>query len=171
MQQSSNVSVEHVVVRSSRPYAAVKAAIEAYLPSLADIGVLVAQLAAAKAPWEEIRRTIEQRMEPRGFSLFAAFDQGQLLALSGKPGKATQYVIGNPLLAIQMIEHEPQVALYAPLRLAVYETADGTTYVSYDSFTSLVGPYRHPAVVEVAAGVQRKLEDLVAAAVGEPGAR
>jgi uncharacterized protein (DUF302 family) len=167
MQRSSEVSVAHVVVKSSRPYAAVKAAVEAHLPSLADVNALVKQLAEAKAPWDEIRRTIEQRMGPGAFSLFAAFDQGQLLGLAGKPGKATQYVIGNPLLAIQMIEHEPQIALYAPLRLAVYETADGTTCVSYDSFTSLVGPYRQPAVAEVAAVVQRKLEELVAAAVGE----
>lgn len=76
-------------------------------------------------------------------------------------------MIGNPLLAIQMIEHEPQIALYAPLRLAVYETADGAVCVSYDRFTSLVAPYRRPAVAEVAAAVQRKLEELVAAAVGE----
>lgn len=74
MQQSSEVSVAHVVVKSSRPYAAVKAAVEAHLPSLADVTALVRRLAEAKAPWEEIRRTIEQRVGPGGFSLFATFD-------------------------------------------------------------------------------------------------
>jgi hypothetical protein len=38
-------------------------------------------------------------------------DPGSLLALRGKPVRAAQYAIGNPLLAIQMIEHAPEAAL------------------------------------------------------------
>jgi pimeloyl-ACP methyl ester carboxylesterase len=38
-------------------------------------------------------------------------EPGALLTLSGKPTRAAQYAIGNPLLAIQMIEHAPEVAL------------------------------------------------------------
>ena len=42
-----------------------------------------------------------------------------LLRLSGEPTRAAQYAIGNPLLAIQMIEQVKDTAFYAPLRLTL----------------------------------------------------
>jgi uncharacterized protein (DUF302 family) len=58
--------------------------------------------------------------------------------------------VGNPLLAIQMIEHVPEVALYAPLRLAVYEREQENTYVAYDRFSSLLSQYHRPEIASVA---------------------
>jgi hypothetical protein len=54
----------------------------------------------------------------------------------------SQYAIGNSLLALQMVEHLPEVALYAPLRLAVCEEDGGKTFVAYDCFSSLLSPYQ-----------------------------
>ncbi|MFL5702428.1 MAG: DUF302 domain-containing protein [Ktedonobacteraceae bacterium] len=36
----------------------------------------------------------------------------------------------------KMIEHAPEAALYAPLRLAVYENRAGKAFVAYERFTS-----------------------------------
>jgi uncharacterized protein (DUF302 family) len=60
-------------------------------------------------------------MGPSGFTIFAKAEQGQLLAFAGKPIRASHYAIGNPLLAIAMVEHAPEIALYAPLRITVYD--------------------------------------------------
>ena len=74
--------------------------------------------------------------------------------------------IGNPLLAIQIIEHVPEVALYAPLRVAVYERNDKTC-VAYDRFTSLLAQYQHPQVNSIAQLVEQKVEELVAQATAQ----
>jgi len=93
-------------------------------------------------------------------------EPGALLRLSGKPTRATQYAIGNPLLAIQMIEHAPEAALYAPLRLAVYENRAGKAVVAYERFTSQLAQYPNPEIAPVAQLVEQKLEELVAEATG-----
>lgn len=69
-----------------------------------------------------------------------------------------------------MIEHVPEVALYAPLRIAVYAGEGGTTFVAYDRFSSLLSEYQRPEIAAVAQLVEAKLEALVAEATGvEPG--
>ena len=111
-------------------------------------------------------QAIEKRLGTGGFSIFSKVEQGQLLSLAGKPRRVSQYAIGNPLLAIQMIEHVPEVALYAPLRLAVYEGEQGRTFVAYDRFSSLLSQYNRPEVTQIAQLVEQKLEALVAEATG-----
>ena len=61
--------------------------------------------------------------------LFDVQNHGQLLTLVDAPKKAKQYVIGNPLIAVQMTQHDIRAALYAPLRLLVYEATDQSVYV------------------------------------------
>lgn len=77
----------------------------------------------------------------------------------------SQYAVGNPLLAIQMIAHVPEVVLYAPLRLAV-GGGGGTTFVAYDRFSWLLSQYHRPEIAAVAQLVEQKLEALVAGATG-----
>jgi uncharacterized protein (DUF302 family) len=89
-----------------------------------------------------------------------------VLTLAGKPTRAVQYVIGNPLIAIQMIEHAPEAALYAPFRLVVYEDRAGTAFVAYDRFTSQLAQYPNPEIATVVRLVEEKLEALVAEATG-----
>jgi len=41
---------------------------------------------------------------PSGFMLLGTSDHGALLRLVGRPRKAVQYVVGNPLFAVEMTE-------------------------------------------------------------------
>ena len=75
----------------------------------------------AHPSWEQVPQAIEKKMGTSGFNIFCKVEHGQLLSLAGKVSRVSQYAIGNPLLAMQMVEHVSEVALYAPLRLAVYE--------------------------------------------------
>ncbi|MFL5660879.1 MAG: DUF302 domain-containing protein [Ktedonobacteraceae bacterium] len=65
-----------------------------------------------------------------------------------------------------MIEHAPEAALYAPLRLAVYENRAGKAFVAYERFTSQLAQYPNPEIPAVAQLVEQKLEGLVAKATG-----
>lgn len=168
MRQMTKNTVEHVVETTSRSYEQVKASLETQMNVLGNTDELMKQLVAAKASWDQVRETIEKRIGPSGFTIFGKVEQGQLLSLAGKPRRVIQYAVGNPFLAIQMIEHAPEIALYAPIRLAVYEAEDGKTCISYDRFTSVVAQYPHPEVARVAKQVEQKLEDLVTQAVLDP---
>jgi uncharacterized protein (DUF302 family) len=163
MRQTTRITIEHMVVASDRSYEQVIEALEAQLGLRAD--------------WEEIARTpngtfeqavqlVEQQLGTSGFTILSKIEPGALLTLSGKPTRAAQYAIGNPLLAIQMIEHAPEVAFYAPLRLVVYENRAGNAVVAYERFTSQLAQYPHPEIAPVAQLVEQKLEALVAQATG-----
>src|ERR1700751_894813 len=64
---------------------------------------------------------------PGGFMLFRTSDHGALLRLAGQKKKAVQYLLGNPLFAIQMTQHDIRAGLYAPLRVLLYEDERGKT--------------------------------------------
>ena len=102
---------------------------------------------------------------PSGFMLFRTSDHGALLRLAGQKKKAIQYLVGNPLFAIQMTQHDIRASLYAPLRVLIYENEEGKTCVEYDKPSSLFGQFGNAKVTEVATMLDRKLEQLVAKAI------
>ena len=126
MRQTTQITIEHIVVASDQSYEQVIEALEAQLGLSADWEKLQRELKTTNLSWEQAVQIVEQQLGTSGFTTLGKFDQGALLRLSGKPHEAAQYAIGNPLLAIQMIEHAPEVALYAPLRLAVTRIVQAT---------------------------------------------
>ncbi len=166
MRQTTQITIEHIVVVSDRSYERVIEALEAQLGPRADWEKIARALNTPTTSWEEAHQIIEQQLGTSGFTILSKIEPGALLRLSGKPTRATQYAIGNPLLAIQMIEHAPEAALYAPLRLVVYENRAGKAVVAYERFTSQLAQYPNPEIAPVAQLVEQKLEELVAEATG-----
>lgn len=96
--------------------------------------------------------------------IFFVFDHGAALNMVGARRKAKQYLIGNPLTAIQMSQHDIRAALYAPLRVLVYEHKPGQTVVEYDQPSSLFGQFGREDVTHVALTLDTKLERVIAQA-------
>ena len=96
--------------------------------------------------------------------IFSVFDHGAALNMVGARRNAKQYLIGNPLTAIQMSQHDIRAALYAPLRVLVYESKAGQTIVEYDQPSSLFGQFGREDVTQVALGLDAKLEHVIAQA-------
>jgi uncharacterized protein (DUF302 family) len=168
---TTQITIEHIVVASDRSYEQVIEALEAQLGLRADWDTIMRELITTNASWEQAVQIVEQQLGTSGFTLFTKIEQGALLTLGGKSTRAVQYAVGNPLLAIQMIEHAPEAALYAPLRLVVYENRAGQAVVAYERFTSQLAQYANPEIARVARLVEQKLEALVAIATGaEPDA-
>src|SRR3954470_17524050 len=63
---------------------------------------------------EKARAMLKSIVGPSGFVLFRKSNHGLYLRIKDKPRKAMQYLIGNPLFAIEMTEHAIGAALYAP---------------------------------------------------------
>ena len=99
---------------------------------------------------------------PSGFMLFATRDHGKLLRLFGQQRKAVQYVVGNPLFAVEMTRQAIGASLYAPLRVLICEAEDGKTCIEYDKPSSLFGQFGDERVGRMAAALDQKLEDLAA---------
>ncbi len=166
MRHTTPITIEHIVVASNQPYEKVSDVLEARLGSAENWEAIGEHLLAANASEEQVAQTIEEYLGTSGFTLFYKVEHSHLLALIGKTSRATQYTIGNPLLAIQMTRHLPEAGLYAPLRLVVYEDEQGSTFLAYDSFVSLLAQYQREEITQVARVVEQKLETLVNEVLG-----
>jgi uncharacterized protein (DUF302 family) len=159
----SRFTVEHVRLATDKPFEEVA---EAFLRQLGRFDPDAYKALAAEGDVEGVRARIEAMAGPSGFMLFGTNDHGALLRLAGRKRKATQYVVGNPLFALQMTQHDVRASLYAPLRVLIYESEEGRTCLEYDRPSSLFGQFGNAQVAGVAAMLDRKLEALVAAATG-----
>src|SRR5947207_1400282 len=146
MRHTTQITIEHIVVASDRSYEQVLEALEAQLGLRADWENSARALITPNTSWEQAVQIVEQQLWTCGFTILSKIEPGALLRLSGKPMRAIQYAIGNPLLAIQMIEHVPEAALYAPLRLVVYENRAGNAVVAYEVFPSKLAKYPTPEI-------------------------
>jgi uncharacterized protein (DUF302 family) len=90
--------------------------------------------------------------------IFSVFDHGAALNMVNARQNAKQYLIGNPLTAIQMTERDIRAALYAPLRVLVYGQGKERTVVEYDQPSSLFGQFGQEDVTQVGRTLDDKLE-------------
>ena len=78
--------------------------------------------------------------------------------MGSKTRKAVQYEIGNPLTATRMTRHRMAAALYAPLRVLLYENETGRAVFEYDGPSSLFGQFGDERVTAVARELDASLE-------------
>ncbi len=157
---NSHFQVDHVRLEATNPFEEVTKAFERQLGRF-DPNVLRAATEAGNA--EAAKAKIAAMAGPSGFMLFGTQDHGALLRLAGQNRKAIQYVVGNPLVALQMTQHDIRASLYAPLRVLIYEDEQGRTCVEYDRPSSLFGQFGDDRIAPTAAMLDRKLEGLVSA--------
>ena len=103
------------------------------------------------------------RRGARNCFVFLKRDHGALVQVTGRPAKALQYEIGNPLTAMRVTRRQLSAALYAPLRVVLYENAAGGATFEYDRPSTLFGQFGDEALTAVGREVDAELEDYSAA--------
>jgi uncharacterized protein (DUF302 family) len=159
--QETTFTVAHIRQTTDKPFDEVTKAVER---QLGRFDLAVYQALATDGDTAAAKAKIEAMAGPSGFMLFATHNHGALLRLAGQKHKAVQYIVGNPLFAFQMTQHDIRASLYAPLRVLVYEGEAGQTCVEYDKPSSLFGQFDDDRINAVAVMLDKKLEALVATA-------
>jgi uncharacterized protein (DUF302 family) len=148
---SRTIAVEHIRISSRRPFAEVRRNLENIVPKL-DTGI-----AEVLRSGDRERAKIYEDNGP-GLSIFEERDHGSLLPIWGKRRNAVQYEIGNPLTASKMTRHHLAAALYAPLRVVLFEDEQGRGIFEYDRPSSFFGQYGDERVTEVGRYLDATLE-------------
>ena len=152
------VQVEHVRIESTKPFAEVKAALERLVPPLDPT------IPEALRQGDIVRANEALQRGPE-LAIFSARDHGGLLRTAGLARKALQYEIGNPLTATRMTHHRLSAALYAPLRVLLYENEAGRAVFEYDRPSSLFGQFGDERVTAVGRELDTSLESVLTQAV------
>jgi len=151
------VHVEHIKIESSKPFSEVKAALDELVPPL-DPTIPEALRQG------DIGRAKEALQRGPELAIFGSRDHGGLLRVAGLARRAVQYDIGNPLTATRMTQHHLPAALYAPLRVVLYQKEDGRAVFEYDRPSSLFGQFGDERVAAVARELDASLEHVLAEA-------
>lgn len=165
MQSSiTHVTTEHVEVASKKPFDDTVKALSAELGK-ASTEKLMDRLAGSPT-WDAYAKQCRDFAGRSHLIEVGHLNWGDVLTLSGVPTKARCFIVGNPLTAQRLLAAGgPDVALYLPTKLLVYEAEDGSVYVAYEKFVPIMARRAIPELDKVAQAIDSVLENLVAAAV------
>ena len=148
---SRTIAVEHIRISSGRAFGEVQQKLERTVPKLDP------SIAEALRSGDRERAKDYDENGPK-LSIFGVRDHGALLQISGRRRNALQYEIGNPLTASKMTRHRLPAALYAPLRVVLFEDEQGRGVFEYDKPSSFFGQYGDERVTEVGRYLDATLE-------------
>jgi hypothetical protein len=144
------IAVEHVRIESVKSFADVRTALERTVPHLNPS--LVTALGEG-----DVERAAREKMEGPELSIFLVRDHGALLKIAGKARNALQYDIGNPITVSLMTRYRLAAALYAPIRVVLYENDAGHGVFEYDQPSTTFGQFGDERVTAVARGLDAAL--------------
>ena len=151
--------VEHVTVTTPKPYAAVKQDLEGRIGRLDDsIRTLLRENRV-----DELRAALTRAAGKDGLVLHYTGLHGDWLILKGARQNVTEYFIGNVLSAVEMTSVNKAAGLYAPLRIVLYENAQGGSTIEYDKPSTQLSQYHSPAIDAVGRSLDDRLARLVTA--------
>ena len=151
---SQTIEIEHIRISSRRPFAVVRQKLEGTVPKLDT------RIAEALRSGDQKGAKDYEENGPK-LSIFGERDHGALLQIAGSTRNAIQYDIGNPLTASKMTRHQLPAALYAPLRVVLFEDEHGRGIFEYDRPSSFFGQYGDDRVTEVGRYLDTTLEGVL----------
>src|SRR5229473_4347210 len=156
----SKLEIERFTLSSSKPFDQVVAALNSAVghPDMAEFWKSTHQ-AQSDA---ELQNTIEKGLGRTGLTLFVEFDHGAVVrsGTNRATPRMMRFLIGNPLIMRQMVQHVPDAGAYAPVTILIDERPDGV-HLSYDRMASLLAAYGNPDALQVAKHLDNKVETLL----------
>ncbi len=154
------ISVQRFSVVSSLPFDEVVAKLEARIGH-PDTSLFRKEIASAQNE-AEFTEVVNKAIGPAGLMEFIRFDLNRALRhqVGPKAPRSFRFVVGNPLIMVQMVRHVPDAGSYAPVTILVDERADGV-HLSYDRMASLLAPYGNSEALRVAKDLDDKVEILL----------
>jgi len=119
------------------------------------------ELIERQAPWPEVVADVTASA-PYDFLLYWKLDLAPMMNLAGVRQRATEYLMGNHVIAETMYRHDPAAALYVPLRCAIYEADGGTQFTIEQPSATLAGLDRDE-ITQVGIDLDHKLARLLTA--------
>jgi uncharacterized protein (DUF302 family) len=159
----SKIEVERFTLSSSTPFDQVVAALNSAVghPDMSEFWKSTDRAQSVA----ELQSTIEKGLGRTGLMLFVEFDHGAIVrkGTGRDTPRMIRFVIGNPLIMRQMVQHVPDAGSYAPVTILIDERPDGV-HLSYDRMASFLAPYQNAAALNVARELDAKVEALLASA-------
>ncbi len=109
------IEMERFSLTSSKPFDQFVAALDASIghPDMAEFGKSTHEASS----YAELKRAVEKGLSEAGLMLFMQLDHGAVVRKETGRGtpRIIRFVIGNPLIMMEMVKHVPDAGSYAPV--------------------------------------------------------
>ncbi|MFM0278212.1 DUF302 domain-containing protein [Paraburkholderia sediminicola] len=126
-----------------------------------------AAVAALAGQPREAAAAIQGMEGDQGLMIFFTLDHGRALTMVGQSRKVIRFILGNPLVAIQMTRHDVRAGQYVPLTLIAYEEEENRVRIEYDQPSSLLEVCENADVDQIARELDTKLLLVVEHAIND----
>jgi uncharacterized protein (DUF302 family) len=116
------------------------------------------------APYEQVALRVKEALTNEGFGILSEIDVQATLKEKLGVDRGNYLIIGacRAPLAKVALEAEPDLGLFLPCNVIVYEAADGTHVNAIDP-EKMLGALKNPTLDEVAADVKERFTRVIAA--------
>jgi uncharacterized protein (DUF302 family) len=162
---TNQIHVERFSVISSHPFDLVVAAFEKAVGH-PEMNSFITRVNAALS-FAELEKTVRSAVGPSDLMEFARMDLGAVLRKKNenRARRSVRFIVGNPVIMSQMVEHVPDAGSYAPVTVLIDERNDGV-HLSYDRMASFLASYGNADALKVARDLDAKVEALLVASAG-----
>ena len=157
---SIDCSISHVNVATGLPYDQLIPAFEASLGKWDPIAG--EPLWKEKASWPAVETAIARMAEPFGLMVMVKIDQGRITSRWGKSKMCSLYLVGNPVIANQIIDIDLRGSFCVPFRVAVHD--DGGPkggVIEYDRPSSFLAALNRPELDAIGKSLDEKLDRVI----------
>jgi uncharacterized protein (DUF302 family) len=155
--QIRDVATKHVVVTTPKKYADVRAFIEGKLGRFDE--PMHDMLKNGQV--DQLQTAATRVIQNYGLSIHYIAYHGKLLMLNGPTRNIVTYYIGDLLSASKMTRAVSAAALYAPLRVVVYENESGGTTIEYDEPSTLFGQFHNQTTDAMGIDLDKRISTLI----------
>ena len=114
----------------------------------------------AKGTVPQVLDRLKKMIASNGMMVMGELHQGKVIAMTGLKVNSESIFVGNPQVGKQLFSADPGVGIAVPVRINVYQDAQGGTVVSYVPPTELLNGFHNAKVDQVAQMLDGKLKKL-----------
>ncbi len=165
---TTSVVIERTTVRTRLTYPAL---VEAFEHELGHWETTTEErLVARKAPWSEVKEEVARMAGPRGLMVMTRLDQGEITSLDGTLKRCSLYLVGNPVIANQILNIDPRGSLYVPFRVCLFDTSEaGGASLFYDRPSSFLAALGYAELTEIGTQLDDKIDSVARALAADTG--
>ncbi|MBW7459786.1 DUF302 domain-containing protein, partial [Paenibacillus sepulcri] len=117
-----------------------------------------------EAPWDKVKEAFPTMAGPHGLMIFFKVNQGRLTSLHNGIKRCCLYIVGNGIVAEQILSIDIRASLYVPFHVCLYDNGNpGGAIIAYDRPSSFLAVFNNPALVEIGYLLDHRMDRVVQA--------
>jgi uncharacterized protein (DUF302 family) len=114
----------------------------------------------AKGSVTQVLDQLKKMVASNGMMVMGELHQGKVIGMTGLKLESETIFVGNPQVGKELFSADPGVGVAVPVRINVFQDAQGGTVVSYVPPSELLKAFHNPKVDQVAQMLDQKLHNL-----------